>query len=397
MALTRRQLIATTTGTLVLSVLPVKAAHAAEMVDVRMWPAPEYTRVTLEHDEPIKFKYFLVRSPKPYRLVVDIEGLTLTKRYRLIFDVYPVGDDAIADVIANLDNRDPLQEVIKKNTASDQPEKPAEPAKKTTSKTNTQNSGAAVTKNSTKPAEKPKTVSKPPIKKRDLVIVVDAGHGGEDPGAVGKAKTYEKHITLSIAKRLERLIKKERGMKVVMTRNSDHFVSLSQRVMIAQKAKAHLFVSIHADAWTKPSAKGTSVYALAERGATSSAAMWLAKNQNEADLIGGANFQEVDRRLQSVLVDMATSWKIDYSLQWGHTVLQYLAKINTLHRKQVEQAGFLVLKAPGIPSILVETAFISNPQEERKLKTAAYQQKVAEAILSGIKTQVKKNDSIMQG
>lgn len=449
MALTRRQLIATTTGTLVLSVLPVKAAHAAEMVDVRMWPAPEYTRVTLEHDEPIKFKYFLVRSPKPYRLVVDIEGLTLTKRlqqmisdvspndpfiqsvrigqytpeivrlvmdlkkevrpevfslkpvanykYRLIFDVYPVGDDAIADVIANLDNRDPLQEVIKKNTASDQPEKPAEPAKTTTSKTNTQNSGAAVTKNSTKPAEKPKTLSKPPIKKRDLVIVVDAGHGGEDPGAVGKAKTYEKHITLSIAKRLERLIKKERGMKVVMTRNSDHFVSLSQRVMIAQKAKAHLFVSIHADAWTKPSAKGTSVYALAERGATSSAAMWLAKNQNEADLIGGANFQEVDRRLQSVLVDMATSWKIDYSLQWGHTVLQYLAKINTLHRKQVEQAGFLVLKAPGIPSILVETAFISNPQEERKLKTAAYQQKVAEAILSGIKTQVKKNDSIMQG
>ena len=186
-------------------------------------------------------------------------------------------------------------------------------------------------------------------------------------------------------------------MKVVMTRKSDHFVSLSQRVMIAQKAKAHLFVSIHADAWTKPSAKGTSVYALAERGATSSAAMWLAKNQNEADLIGGANFQEVDRRLQSVLVDMATSWKIDYSLQWGHTVLQYLAKINTLHRKQVEQAGFLVLKAPGIPSILVETAFISNPQEERKLKTAAYQQKVAEAILRGIKTQVKKNDSIMQG
>ena len=449
MALTRRQLIATTTGTLALSVLPVRVAEAAEMVDVRMWPAPEYTRVTLEHDKPIKFKYFLVRSPKPYRLVVDIEGLTLTKRlqqmisnvspndpfiqsvrigqytpeivrlvmdlkkevrpevfslkpvanykYRLIFDVYPAGGDAIADVIANLDNKDPLQEVIKKSSTSDKAEKPTDTTKTTPAKSSGSQSGATAAKDSPKSAQKPKTVSKPPAKKRDLVIVVDAGHGGEDPGAVGKAKTYEKHITLSIAKRLERLIKKESGMKVVMTRKSDHFVSLSQRVMIAQKAKAHLFVSIHADAWTKPSAKGTSVYALAERGATSSAAMWLAKNQNEADLIGGANFQEVDRRLQSVLVDMATSWKIDYSLQWGHTVLQYLAKINTLHRKQVEQAGFLVLKAPGIPSILVETAFISNPQEERKLKTAAYQQKVAEAILRGIKTQVKKNDSIMQG
>ena len=226
--------------------------------------------------------------------------------------------------------------------------------------------------------------------------MVDAGHGGEDPGAVGKGKTYEKHITLSIAKRLERLIKREKGMKVVMTRSSDHFVSLSQRVMIAQKAKAHLFVSIHADAWTKPSAKGSSVYALAERGATSSAARWLAKNQNDADLIGGANFKEVDRRLQSVLVDMTTSWKINYSLELGHSVLQYLSRVNTLHRRQVEQAGFLVLKAPGIPSILVETAFISNPQEERKLKTAAYQQKVADAILKGIKAQVKKNDSIMQ-
>lgn len=181
-----------------------------------------------------------------------------------------------------------------------------------------------------------------------------------------------------------------------MTRTSDHFVSLSQRVMIAQKAKAHLFISIHADAWTKPSAKGASVYALAERGATSSAARWLAKNQNEADLIGGANFKEVDRRLQSVLVDMTTSWKINYSLELGHSVLQHLGKINTLHRRQVEQAGFLVLKAPGIPSILVETAFISNPQEERKLKTASYQQKVADAILKGIKDQVKKNDSIMQ-
>lgn len=456
MALSRRTLIKTTTGTLALSLLPVRATQAAQMVDVRMWPAEEYTRVTLEHDEPIKFKYFLVRSPMPYRLVVDIEGLTLTAKlqkmisdvspndpyiqavrigqytpsvvrlvmdlknevrpevfslkpianykYRLIFDIYPVDIDPIAGVIAGLNDKskksDPVGDLLAKNrsqssksTSSAAQNKPAQSTGQqavSPQKTTPQKSQPTQTKKpaQTKPASKPK---------RDIIVVVDAGHGGEDPGAVGKRKTYEKHITLSIAKRLERLIKKEKGMKVVMTRTSDHFVSLSQRVMIAQKAKAHLFVSIHADAWTKPSAKGASVYALAERGATSSAAMWLAKNQNEADLIGGANFKEVDKRLQSVLVDMTTSWKINYSLELGHSVLQYLGKINTLHRRQVEQAGFLVLKTPGVPSILVETAFISNPQEERKLKTAAYQQNVAEAILKGIKAQVKKNDSIMQG
>ncbi|HIU36832.1 MAG TPA: N-acetylmuramoyl-L-alanine amidase [Candidatus Aphodousia faecigallinarum] len=455
MALSRRTLISTTTGTLALSLLPIRSAYAAQMIDVRMWPAKEYTRVTLEHDQPIKFKYFLVRSPMPYRLVVDIEGLTLTAKlqkmisdvspndpyiqsvrigqfspsvvrlvmdlknevrpevfslkpvanykYRLIFDIYPVqSDDPIAGVIAGLNNKkqsgDPLGELLAQNKAPSQAKNSSQTAAPKSSKPAQQTQAPETkatekkqTKQTTKP--QPKTITK---KKKDIVIVVDAGHGGEDPGAVGKRKTYEKHITLSIAKRLERLIKREKGMKVVMTRSSDHFVSLSQRVMIAQKAKAHLFVSIHADAWTKPSAKGSSVYALSERGATSSAARWLAKNQNEADLIGGANFKEVDRRLQSVLVDMTTSWKINYSLELGHSVLQYLGRVNTLHRRQVEQAGFLVLKAPGIPSILVETAFISNPQEEKKLKTAAYQQKVADAILKGIKAQVKKNDSIMQ-
>ncbi len=455
MALSRRTLISTTTGTLALSLLPIRSAYAAQMIDVRMWPAKEYTRVTLEHDQPIKFKYFLVRSPMPYRLVVDIEGLTLTAKlqkmisdvspndpyiqsvrigqfspsvvrlvmdlknevrpevfslkpvanykYRLIFDIYPVqSDDPIAGVIAGLNNKkqsgDPLGELLAQNKAPSQAKNSSQAAAPKSSKPAQQTRALETkatekkqTKQTTKP--QPKTITK---EKKDIVIVVDAGHGGEDPGAVGKRKTYEKHITLSIAKRLERLIKREKGMKVVMTRSSDHFVSLSQRVMIAQKAKAHLFVSIHADAWTKSSAKGSSVYALSERGATSSAARWLAKNQNEADLIGGANFKEVDRRLQSVLVDMTTSWKINYSLELGHSVLQYLGRVNTLHRRQVEQAGFLVLKAPGIPSILVETAFISNPQEEKKLKTAAYQQKVADAILKGIKAQVKKNDSIVQ-
>ena len=418
MDFSRRQLIATTGGALMLSVVPC-TANAAQMVDVRMWPAKEYTRVTLEHDQPIKFRYFVVRSPKPIRLVVDIENLQLTARlqkmisavspkdpfvkairigqfspkvvrlvmdlktdvrpevfslkpvasykHRLIFDIYPANAevDPIAGVLAGLDDK-------KDTKPSAQLPKPE--AKK----------------------EPPKAVARQAQpKKKEIVIVIDAGHGGEDPGAVGKRKTYEKHITLAIAKRLERLIDREKGMRAVMTRSSDHFVSLSQRVMIAQKAKAHLFVSIHADAWTKPSAKGASVYALAERGATSSAAMWLAKNQNEADLIGGANFNEFNKKIQNVLVDMTTQWKIDYSLELGHCILQRLGKINTLHRHNVEQAGFLVLKAPGIPSVLVETAFISNPQEEKKLKTSDYQQKVAMAILHGIKSQVASNNSIL--
>lgn len=418
MDFSRRQLIATTGGALMLSVVPC-TANAAQMVDVRMWPAKEYTRVTLEHDQPIKFRYFVVRSPKPIRLVVDIENLQLTARlqkmisavspkdpfvkairigqfspkvvrlvmdlktdvrpevfslkpvasykHRLIFDIYPANAevDPIAGVLAGLED----QKDTKPTAQLPKPEAKKEP---------------------------PKVVARQAQpKKKEIVIVIDAGHGGEDPGAVGKRKTYEKHITLAIAKRLERLIDREKGMRAVMTRSSDHFVSLSQRVMIAQKAKAHLFVSIHADAWTKPSAKGASVYALAERGATSSAAMWLAKNQNEADLIGGANFNEFNKKIQNVLVDMTTQWKIDYSLELGHCILQRLGKINTLHRNNVEQAGFLVLKAPGIPSVLVETAFISNPQEEKKLKTSDYQQKVAMAILHGIKSQVASNNSIL--
>ena len=428
MDISRRTLIGTTTGTLALTLLPVRVAHAAQMVDVRMWPAEKLTAKLQKMISDVSPKDPYIQAvrigqftPTVVRLVMDLKSEVRPEvfslkpvanyKYRLIFDIYPVqSEDPIAGVIAGLNNKgqqkDPLGDLIAQNRQSakqnessketkTEPQKPAQTAKNTNAEKNkaqastSKSKTAAETKKQTQPKALPK-------KTKDIVIVVDAGHGGEDPGAVGKGKTYEKHITLSIAKRLERLIKREKGMKVVMTRSSDHFVSLSQRVMIAQKAKAHLFVSIHADAWTKPSAKGSSVYALAERGATSSAARWLAKNQNDADLIGGANFKEVDRRLQSVLVDMTTSWKINYSLELGHSVLQYLGRVNTLHRRQVEQAGFLVLKAPGIPSILVETAFISNPQEERKLKTAAYQQKVADAILKGIKAQVKKNDSIMQ-
>ncbi len=451
MALTRRNLLSTATGALTLTLAPMRAhaAKMAEMIDVRMWPAAEYTRVTLEHSEPIEHNFFHLNSPR--RLVVDIENLRLTPklqkmisdvspkdpyikairiaqfnpqvvrlvmdlkadirpevfsiqpvanyRHRLIFDIYPKESeiDPIAGVIASAQDQeeDPLASVIKE--LEKQPDRPTVKTQVATKPT-VKPTEKPTTKPVAKPAAKP--TAKPTAKKSEkIVVVVDAGHGGEDPGAVGRKKTYEKHVVLAIAKRLEKLIANDKTMKCVMTRKSDHFLSLSQRVMIAQKAKAHLFVSIHADAWTKSSAKGASVYTLATRGATSSAARWLAKNQNEADFIGGANLKATEAQnkyIPHTLMDLNTDWKINYSLEFGHRVLAELGKINTLHRRQVEQAGFLVLKAPGIPSILVETAFISNPQEEKKLKTSAYQQKVAKAIYNGLRRQIAADKSLIQ-
>ena len=221
-----------------------------------------------------------------------------------------------------------------------------------------------------------------------IIIVVDPGHGGEDPGAIGRRKTQEKVVVLQIARRLAKLISAEPGMKAVLTRNSDHFVSLGGRVAIARRVKAHLLVSIHADAWVKSNVRGSSVFALSQKGATSAAARWLAKNQNESDLIGGVNISTVNKQVASVLVDMTSAWTIGYSLGLGTAVLQELRAINRLHKTAVEQAGFAVLKGQGIPSILVETAFISNPSEEQLLKNADHQQKLARAILTGIKKQL---------
>ena len=202
---------------------------------------------------------------------------------------------------------------------------------------------------------------------------------------------------LQIAKRLAALINDDPGMKAIMTRNTDHFVSLGGRVAIARRAKAHLLVSIHADAWIKASARGSSVFCLSERGATSAAARWLAKNQNESDLIGGVNIASVDRQVASVRVDMTSSWTISYSLGLGASVLNEMKSVNRLHKKHVEQAGFAVLKGQGIPSILVETAFISNPTEEKLLINGRHQQKIAQAIYDGIRKQVAANPSLLTG
>lgn len=439
--LNRRRLMLGASSTLLLSLAPWQIAKGARMVDVRMWPAEEYTRVTLEYDTPLNFKYFFVRSSTPLRLVVDIKGLELTAqlqkqiaavkpddpyiaamrigqyqpdtvrlvmdlktdvkpevfqlqpfanyKYRLVFDIYPVNPtDEISKLLAGReegsesddDQDDPLGSLLaglgKEPNIPDDPETPT----------------IAQTKPSTKPKVTPK---KPKKSKHRLIVVVDPGHGGEDPGAIGRGRNREKTVVLQIGRRLAALINADPNMKAIMTRNSDHFVSLGGRVAIARRAKAHLLVSIHADAWIKPSARGSSVFCLSERGATSAAARWLAKNQNESDLIGGVNIASVDRQVASVLVDMTASWTINYSLGLGASVLTEMKSVNRLHKRHVEQAGFAVLKGQGIPSILVETAFISNPTEERLLINGRHQQKIAQAIYNGIKKQVASNKSIL--
>lgn len=441
--LNRRRLMLGASSTLLLSLAPWQIAKGARMVDVRMWPAEEYTRVTLEYDTPLNFKYFFVRSSTPLRLVVDIKGLELTAqlqkqiaavkpddpyiaamrigqfqpdtvrlvmdlktdvkpevfqlqpfanyKYRLVFDIYPVNPtDEISKLLAGREEGsesvenpdDPLGSLIA--GLGKEPEEPDEPEP------------PQVAQNHPSKPQKG-TPKKPKEPKQRLIVVVDPGHGGEDPGAIGRGRNREKTVVLQIGRRLAALINADPNMKAIMTRNSDHFVSLGGRVAIARKAKAHLLVSIHADAWIKPTARGSSVFCLSERGATSAAARWLAKNQNESDLIGGVNIASVDRQVASVLVDMTSSWTINYSLGLGASVLNEMKSVNRLHKQHVEQAGFAVLKGQGIPSILVETAFISNPTEERLLINGRHQQKIAQAIYNGIKKQVASNKSILSG
>jgi N-acetylmuramoyl-L-alanine amidase len=235
-------------------------------------------------------------------------------------------------------------------------------------------------------AEKPAapTVDRPKVA-RLATIVIDPGHGGEDPGARGRLGSREKDITLTIGKRLKALIDAEPDMRAVLTRDADFFVPLGVRVEKARRVRADLFVSVHADAFIRPHARGSSVFALSERRATSEAARWLAKKENEADLIGGVNIDVKDKYLAQTLLDLSQTATIDYSLRLGSAVLGELGQVNTLHKARVEQASFAVLKSPDVPSILVETAFISNPEEEKRLNDEAYQDQLARAILAGIK------------
>ena len=226
---------------------------------------------------------------------------------------------------------------------------------------------------------------------RLATIVIDAGHGGEDPGALGRHGSREKDVTLSIARRLKALVDAEPNMRAVLTRDGDYYLGLQARVDKAEKVRADLFVSIHADAFVRPHARGSSVFALSERRATSEAARWLASKENEADLIGGVSLKGKDTHVKRTIVDLLQTATIDYSLRLGSSVLKRLERVNTLHKPQVEQASFAVLKSPEVPSILVETAFISNPEEEKRLNDEGYQEKLARALLDGIRDYIAKH------
>lgn len=448
MNLERRRLMQAAAGSLLLSLAPVDIAWGAKMIAVRMWPAEEYTRVTLESDAPLKYRHFFVRSAKPIRLVVDIDGLQLTEslkrqiaavkpddpyiasmrigqykpgtvrlvmdlktdvkpevfllkpfanyQYRLVFDIYPEHPrDSIGQLLASRDDTDILSAPTEEDPLASVLESLGKDTSPPSSKPSGGGSASGKPSNGKPPTGDKKNASSKKASRSELVIVVDPGHGGEDPGAIGRRKTQEKTVVLQIARRLAKLIEAEPGMKAILTRNSDHFVSLGGRVAIARKARAHLLVSIHADAWVKSSARGSSVFALSQKGATSAAARWLAKSQNESDMIGGVNIKDVDRQVASVLVDMTSNWTIGYSLGLGTAVLQEIKGINRLHKNHVEQAGFAVLKGQGIPSILVETAFISNPEEEKLLRSTTHQQKIARAIFTGIKKQLAADSTLL--
>ena len=226
-------------------------------------------------------------------------------------------------------------------------------------------------------------------KKKEIVIAIDPGHGGRDPGAVGRKGTREKDVTLAVAKKLKKVISATPGFKAVLTREGDQFVVLRKRVEKARKHQADLFISLHADAFKSPRVEGASVYALSLNGASSEAARWIAEKENASDLIGGVSLDDKDDLIASVLLDLSQSATIQDSLELGSDVLKHLGKVGKLNKDQVQQAGFAVLKAPDMPSILIETAFISNPKEERRLKSTKHQHKIAKAIFSGIKAHMK--------
>ncbi len=407
------------------------AQAATSISSVRIWPAQDYTRLTLESNQAIRYKQFMLKNPE--RLVIDLEEVELHGEldglaakvgsddpyiksiraglfkpgivrlvldlkaevkpqlfnlkpvaeygHRLVLDIYPaIPIDPLMALLQHLESGLPGAPLV---TPSEPPKIAQLPAANPPPAT----PGAQVTPD--KPAR-----SYPEISTRMLIIAIDAGHGGEDPGAIGRNGTHEKNVTLAISRKLKELVDDTPGMRGVLIRDGDYFIPLNGRMMKARQVRADLFISIHADAFIKPHAHGSSVFALSERGATSASARWLAKKENEADLIGGVNLAVKDPYLARTLLDLSQTATINDSLKLAKHVLGELGDIGTLHGGSVEQAGFAVLKSPDIPSILIETAFISNPTEERHLNDKNFQEKMARAILGGIKRYFAQNPAL---
>jgi N-acetylmuramoyl-L-alanine amidase len=432
-----------------LGILPTLANAAVNITATRVWPAADYTRITIEASAEINQKMLLLKDPD--RLVLDLDGVDLNANlkalanqispndpyikqvrvanfkpgivrvvidlkvevkpnifmlqpagsynHRLVLDVYPM-QDPLSVVLSKVDKQPEIAPVQEQKT----PEQKT--AEKLIQAKPVENKAAEI-----KPEAPPLTTEMPPeevLEKpltnkpatqngtRLITVAIDAGHGGEDPGAKGANGSSEKDITLAVAKKLKQRIDEEPNMRGILTRDADFFIPLHGRVVKARNMQADLFVSVHADAFIRPDARGSSVFALSEKGATSASARYLAKKENESDLIGGVSLDNKDMNLARTLLDLSQTATINDSLKLGKLVLKNIGEVNTLHKGSVEQAGFAVLKSPDIPSILVETAFISNPEEERRLNDDAYRTKLVESIVNGIKKYFATNPSLVK-
>jgi N-acetylmuramoyl-L-alanine amidase len=473
--LSRRTLLRA--GSLVLLLGTQQIAHGASVVAVRLWPAPDYTRVTIESDGELKVRG--IETPSATQLQMEIEGIDLVTglrdlvgqlrssdpniagirvqaaganrvrlhidlkqaikpqvfhltpvaayQHRLVLDLYPLNPpDPLEQLIAQREKElnaasqraarllgletealghqplgaqvtDPLGELIAERATPGKPassstatipRNPAAPPLVASAPTTKPEPAAAANTSPPTSKQPPRSASQPSTTDRLIIVALDPGHGGEDPGAIGPAGTYEKDVVLQVAHKLRDRINATRvngnPMRAFLTRDADFFVPLNVRVQKAQRVRADLFISIHADAFYTPKPAGASVFALSTRGATSAAARWMANKENAADLVGGVNVQTQDATLQRAMLDMSTTAQIKDSLKLGGAMLGEVGRVARLHKPQVEQAGFAVLKAPDIPSVLVETAFISNPDEEQRLRSPAYQNALADALLKGI-------------
>ncbi len=435
-------------GALALSLGRAELALGASIVAVRLWPAAEYSRVTIESDQPLSARQFLTDNPP--RLVIDIDGLELSAalrelvgkvraddpfiaglrvgqnlprvvrlvldlkqavapqqftlapvaayQHRLVLDLYPtealdplatlIHERERAEALAVRNVQDALGEFIGRI------ERPL--ANTSTSKTPIERHSTATPSVTSAPLASPAPTTLAAEEQRSIdrlvIVAIDPGHGGEDPGAVGPTGLREKDVVLAVALKLRDRLNSVPGMRAMLTRDADFFVPLHERVRKARRVQADLFVSIHADAFLTPAARGASVFALSETGATSAAARWMANKENAADGVGGVNLGAVkDAQVLRAMMDMSTAAQIKDSLRIGREVLALIGQVGALHKRSVEQAGFAVLKAPDIPSILVETAFISNPEEEARLREDDYQDKLVDALHTGIRRYFARN------
>jgi N-acetylmuramoyl-L-alanine amidase len=502
----RRQLLAkgwqtclsgSVVGGLVLTLGPTELAWGAQLLAVRVWPAKDYTRVTLESDTELVAKHFVI--PAPHRLVVDIDSLELSPqlrelarkiksddpyiggvrvgqfeprvvrlvfdlkqaakpqlftlppvaayKHRMVFDLYPSVEtsDELARLAAA--SNSPASSASASSPASSVPlptpvSSPVAAASSVSTSANKDKTDVSVVPDKSTPStetrakqaassmndamddfvsglKKPSAPSKAKLPKIDspvtiaedksdasatfakrrptkrlMVVAIDPGHGGEDPGAIGPSGLFEKNVVLAIALKMRDRINATPGMRAMLTRDGDFFVPLNERVRKARSVEADLFISIHADAFLNPQAHGASVFVLSERGASSTTARWMAQRENTSDLVGGVNVKDKDAHVMQAMLDMSTTAQIKDSMKLGRVVLGHLGKVGKLHKPHVEQAGFAVLKAPDVPSILVETGFISNPQEESLLGDDTYQHQLADALMTGIKRYFAKNPPV---